>query len=36
MISISNFTKGHISIKKIGGFTVLVHFISSDDALYVY
>ena len=34
MISKVNFSKGHSSIKKVGGVTVLVLCTSSDDTLY--
>ena len=36
MICILKFTKGHNSIKSVGGVTVLVLFTSSDNALYLY
>ena len=36
MICILNFTNGYDSVKTVGGVTVLILCILSDDALYVY
>ena len=35
-ISIIKFSKGHNSVKNVGGVTVLVLCTSSDDAVYLY
>ena len=36
MIFIPKISKGHNSIKNVGGVMVFVLFISSNDALYIY
>ena len=36
MIFIGKFSKGHNSVKNVGGVTVLVLYTSSNDGLYLY